>query len=225
MNKNMLDVFIEKIQNYSHLNSNQNFNVKNIFMQGEGIYILDEPPSVDIIRQFPDFKGEFGLLLINNIWFLTVSTQKSTYIPAELDSYISKGLVQFFAHSHPNDGTTANIFPSFPDLISSDAIDHKFYIISAYGITEVEITDAKELKFLDERFTNYVYDNHISYEDYQQNQFKYYMNFIESIGCKLKIISFDNKKKINEILKSKKLLQHDFWNKMAGTASYPGRKL
>ena len=51
------------------------------------------------------------------------------------------------------------------------------------------------------------------------------MNFIESIGCKLKIISFDNKKKINEILKSKKLLQHDFWNKMAGTASYPGRKL
>ncbi len=225
MNKNMLDVFIEKIQNYSHLNSNQNFNVKNIFMQGEGIYILDEQPSVDIIRQFPDFKGEFGLLLINNIWFLTVSTQKSTYIPVELDSYISKGLVQFFAHSHPNDGTTANIFPSFPDLISSDAIDHKFYIISAYGITEVEITDAKELKFLDERFTNYVYDNHISYEDYQRNQFKYYMNFIESIGCKLKIISFDNKKKINEILKSKKLLQHDFWNKMAGTAPYPGRKL
>ena len=83
-------------------------------MQGEGIYILDEQPSIDIIKQFPNFRGEFGLLLINNIWFLTVSTNKTTYIPVELDRYIEKGLVQFFAHSHPNDGTTANIFPSFP---------------------------------------------------------------------------------------------------------------
>lgn len=222
--KKMLDIFIENVQNYSHLNSNQSFNIKDIFMQGEGIYILDEQPSIDIIKQFPNFRGEFGLLLINNIWFLTVSTNKTTYIPVELDRYIEKGLVQFFAHSHPNDGTTANIFPSFPDLISSDAIDHKFYIISAYGITEVDITNAKELKFLDERFTNYIYDNHISYEDYQQNQFKYYMNFMENIGCKLKIIPFNHQREISEILSSKQLLQHEFWNKTAGTTSYPGRK-
>ena len=225
MRKNMSDIFIENIQNYSHLNRNQVSNIKDIFMQGEGIYVLDEPPAIDTIKQFPDFTGEFGLLLINNIWLLTVSNRKETYIPIELDNYISTGLVQFFAHSHPNDGSTANLFPSFSDLISSDAIDHKFYIISAYGMTEVDITNAQELEFLDEKFTNYIYDNHVSYEDYQQNQFEYYMNFMEFLGCKLSIISFEDQRKINEILSSKQLLQHKFWNKTAGTAPYPGRKL
>lgn len=225
MKKTMLDIFMEKVQNYSHLNSNQMINVKDIFMQGEGIYILDEQPPIDIIKQFPNFMGEFGLLLINNIWFLTVSNKNEAYIPVELDNFISKGLIQFFAHSHPNNGSTANLFPSDSDLVSSDAIDHKFYIISAYGITEVDIANAKDLKFLDEKFTNYIYDNHISYEDYKKNQFNFYMNFMETIGCKLNIIPFEEQKKISEILNSKQLLQHEFWNRKAGTTPYPGRKL
>ena len=141
--KNMLDEFIEDVQKYPHLNSNQILNVKEIFMQGEGIYILDEQPTIDIIKQFPNFMGEFGLLLICNIWILTVSDKKSVYIPIEIDNYISTGVVQFFAHSHPNDGTTSNLFPSFSDLIYSDAIDHKFYIISVYGLTEVDIKNDK----------------------------------------------------------------------------------
>lgn len=220
----MLDVFMEKVQIYSRLNRNQIFNIKDIFMQGEEIYILDEPPSIDVIKQFPYFSGEFGLLLINNIWFLTVSNRKVVYIPIELDNYIAKGLVQFFAHSHPNDGTTANLFPSFSDLTSSDAIDHKFYIVSVYGITEVDITNANELEFLDERFTNYIHDNHITYDDYQQNQFKYYMSFMEFIGCKINIISFADQKMISDILSSKYALQHEFWNKEAFEIPYPGRK-
>ena len=32
-------------------------------------------------------------------------------IPIELDNFISTGVIQFFAHSHPDDGTTANLFP------------------------------------------------------------------------------------------------------------------
>lgn len=220
----MLDVFMEKVQNYLRLNWSQVFDIKDIFMQGEGIYILDAPPPIDVINQFPYFPGEFGVLLINNIWFLTVSIRKAVYIPIELDNYISKGLVQFFAHSHPNDGTTANLFPSFSDLTSSDAIDHKFYIVSVYGITEVDITNANELEFLDERFTNYIHDNHITYDDYQQNQFKYYMSFMEFIGCKINIISFADQKMISDILSSKYALQHEFWNKEAFEIPYPGRK-
>ena len=92
-------------------------------------------------------------------------------------------------------------------------------------MTEVDITNAQELEFLDEKFTNYIYDNHVPYEDYQQNQFEYYMNFMEFLGCKLSIISFEDQRKIDEILSSKQLLQHEFWNKTAGTAPYPGRKL
>lgn len=224
MKKTMLEVFMEKIKNYPHLNSNQIFNVRDIFMKGEAIYILDEQPSIDIIKQFPYFMGEFGLLLINNIWFLTVSNKKEAYIPVELDNFVSKGLVQFFAHSHPND-TVAACFPSHGDLEASDAIDHKFYIISNYGITEVDIANAKDLSFLDEKWTSYIWGNHISYEDYMQNQFKFYMNFMETIGCKLNIISFDEWKKIKEILSSKQLLQHEFWNRTTGTTPYPGRKL
>ena len=68
-------------------------------------------------------------------------------------------------------------------------------------------------------------DNHISYEEYMENQFKIYMNFMEFIGCKLNIIPYENTKQISEILSSKQLLQHEFWNKTIGTTSYPGKKL
>ena len=221
----MLDMFMENTKNYLHLNNNQLLKIKDILMRGEAIYILDEQPPIDIMKKFPEFMGEFGLLLINNIWFLTVSNKKACYIPIELDNFISTGVIQFFAHSHPDDGTTANLFPSFSDLLSIDAIDHKFYIISAYGITEVDITKAKDLNFLDERFENYILDNHISYEEYMKNQFKIYMNFMEFIGCKLNIIPYENTKQISEILSSKQLLQHEFWNKTIGTTSYPGKKL
>lgn len=223
--KIMLDVFMEKIQDYPHLNNNQLPNLKDIFMQGEKIYILDEQPPIDIMKLFPNFTGEFSLLLINNIWFLTVSNKKSAYIPIELEGYVANGSAQFFAHSHPNDGTTANLFPSFSDLMYSDAIDHKFYIISAYGITEVDVTNARKLNYLDEMFRNYIWDNHISNEEYQQNQFQVYMNFMESLGCKLNVISFDNKNEITEIINSKKLLHTEFWSRKAETTPYPGRKL
>lgn len=225
MSKNMLDVFMEDTKNYLHLNNKQLVKIEDIFMQGKAIYILDECPPIDIIKKFPEFMGEFGLLLINNIWFLTVSNKKVCYIPTELNGSISNGFVQFFAHSHPDDGTTANLFPSFPDLVSSDAIDHKFYIISVYGITEVDITNAKELNFLDERFNIYIWNNHISYEEYMKNQFKIYMNFMEFIGCKLNIIPYENTKQISEILNSKQLLKHEFWNKTIGNTPYPGKKL
>lgn len=178
-----------------------------------------------MIRIFPNFKGEFGLLLINNIWLLSISYKKETYIPTDLDNYIKNGLVQFFAHSHPNDGSSANLFPSFPDLEISDAIDHKIYIISIYGMTEVNVANANNLNFLDARWSNYISDIHISYEEYMQNRFKFYMNFMEYIGCKLEIISFDNYERIDEILNSKKSLRHDFWNKKAGITPFPGKKL
>ena len=113
MEKTMLDVFIEKVNNYPHLDKNQIININDLFMQGEGIYVLDECPPIEIMKRFPTYMGEFGLLLINNIWILTVSNKKECYVPDELDNYITTGLVQFFAHSHPNDGTTANLFPSF----------------------------------------------------------------------------------------------------------------
>lgn len=41
MEKTMLDVFLEKIQNYQHLNSNQICNSEKLFMLDEGIYILE----------------------------------------------------------------------------------------------------------------------------------------------------------------------------------------
>ena len=77
---------------------------------------------------------------------------------------------------------------------------------------------------MDERFTNYIHDNHITYDDYQQNQFKYYMSFMEFIGCKINIISFADQKMISDILSSKYALQHEFWNKEAFEIPYPGRK-
>ncbi len=225
MEKTMKDVFLEKVQNYPHLNSIQTCDSKNLFMMDEGIYILDDNPAVGMIETFPRFKGEFGLILINDIWLLSISYKKETYIPAELDNYIKTGIVQFFAHSHPNDGSTANLFPSFPDLETSDSIDHKIYIVSIYGITEIDITNAENLKFLDIKWSNYLSDIQIPYEEYMQNQFKVYMSFMEYIGCKLEVISFDNYEKIDKILNSKKLLQHEFWNKIAGSTPFPGKKL
>ena len=47
---------------------------------------------------------------------------------------------------------------------------------------------------------------------------------METIGCKLNVISFDNRRKINETLSSKQLLQHEFWNKIVPSTPYPGRK-
>ena len=219
----MRDVFIEKVQNYPHLDNNQIHNINDIFRQGEGIYILDGPPPIEVIKQFPNFMGEFGLLLINNIWFFTVSNKKACFIPIGLDNYISKGSVQFFAHSHPNDGTTANLFPSFPDLENSDAIDHKIYIISIYGITEVDINSAQNLNNLDERWYNYILDNHISYEYYEQSKYNVYMSFMEYLGCKINLISFDEYHKFEEILNSKQYLQDEFWNRKVGTTPYPGK--
>lgn len=225
MEKNKLNVFMEKILGYPHLNSNQVTDAKNLFLLDEGIYILEETPTVDMIKMFPNFKGEFGLLLINSIWLLTVSYKEEAYIPIDLDNYISKGLVQFFAHSHPNDGNIVNLFPSFPDLESSDAVDHKIYIVSAYGITEVDITNADCLKGLEERWEDYMSYKRFSYEEYVQNPFKFYMNFLESIGCKLNIISFEKREEIENILNSKQQLQHAFWEKKANTTPFPGKKI
>ena len=224
MEKTMRDVFLEKIEKYPHLNSNQMHDLEKKFMVDEGIYILEDMPSIQVLETFPKFKGEFGVLLINNIWLLSVSYKKETYIPSELDNYIKTGLVQFFAHSHPDDGSTANLFPSFPDLETSDSIDHKVYIISKYGITEIDITSAHNLKFLEAQWSNYISDMHIS-EEYMKNQLDVYRNFIEYIGCKLEIIPFSDCKKITETLSSKKLLQHEFWTKQAGTTHFSAKKI
>ncbi len=77
----MADVFLEKIKNYQHLNNNQTCNSKKLFMLDEGIYILDDAPTVDMIRIFLNFKGELGTLLINNIWFLSISYKKRPIFP------------------------------------------------------------------------------------------------------------------------------------------------
>lgn len=81
------------------------------------------------------------------------------------------------------------------------------------------------MNFLNERWENFISDAHISYKEYVKDSFKFYKDFIEFIGCKLNIISFDKSKEINRILNTKQQLQHEFWNRKAGTTPFPWKKI
>jgi hypothetical protein len=225
MPKNMRDLFYEKTEGYTSIELLDNTSLKDIEKLGEGIYILNKIPSIDLIKQFPyiyDSNGEVGLICIENIWLMTLSKKKQAYVPAELNGYITKGGVQFFAHSHPGEDSSAK-FPSFSDLNSCNSIDHCIYIINYKGLSEINISGVDNFFHLDEKWENFLQDEKILKENYELNKETVYNDFFNYIGCKSRIISFDNEKEIQTLLNDKMSLTCEFWDKELNFAPYPGK--
>lgn len=222
----MRDFLYEKIMNYKQINLSNDTKLEDLETLGTGIYTIDKIPPVNLIKEFPKIynsSGEVSLLCIENVWFLTVSNKKEAYVPIELDNYIRKGSVQFFAHSHP-DEKNGEQFPSFGDLQSCDSIDRKIYIISYLGIMEVDISNVENFEHLEERWESYLIDNKISFEEYKMAPERVYTGFLQWLGCNIKMISFNQEKEIDNMLKSKMMLEHEFWQITKEVTPYPGRK-
>lgn len=224
--KSIRELFMERISNYKSIDIDNIISIKDLEKLGEGIYIINKIPPVNLIKKFSNIyncSGEVSLICIENVWMITISSQKVAYVPAELDNYIRKGSVKFFAHSHPTEHNGEQ-FPSFNDLQLCDSIDRKIYIISYLGIMEVDISSVENFDYLEERFENYLWDNHISSKEYHSNPDKIFRGFLFSLGCNIKIISYEMENEINNLLQSKMHLEDDFWNISKEWTSYPGRK-
>lgn len=224
--KSMQDIFYEKIAGYQQVDMNNITTVNDLEKLGEGIYIINQIPSVNLIKQFPSIynrSGEVSLFCIENVWLMSISKRKAAYVPTELAGYVRNGGVKFFAHSHPEE-RDGEQFPSFPDLELCDSIDRKIYIISYLGIMEVDISKAEDFNYLDERWENYLIDSHISFKEYQDNPGQIVEGFLYSLGCEVNLIPYEKENEISELLQSKMNLESDFWKRTSERVPYPGRK-
>lgn len=136
------DFFYELIKEYPKFSISLKTNLNDIENLNDGIYEIDNIPSIDLIKTFPYFNnshGEIGLLCIEGRLLMLVSRQHYVDIPKQLERYQWKGKFQFFAHSHPFREDNMNSIPSIQDLASKDNTG-KIYIITTKELVEVTVT-------------------------------------------------------------------------------------
>lgn len=226
MEKSMREIFLEKVAKYPKLDLSVIKNISDLEEKGEGTFIIDDLPSVDLMKEFPkvfNSSGEVSLFCIENIWFITLSKNGFAYVPTLLDGYIKNGVSKCFLHSHPGEKPCIH-WPSFDDLEAIDSIDRKIYIISYLGITEIDIEHAENLDYINERWENFLLDEKVSLTEYQNNPDETMTRFLYHLGCKVRLISFDQKEEIYNLLKSKENLKNDFWDIRKEIVPYPGKK-
>lgn len=108
---------------------------------GVGTYTLESRPSVDFMRELPNFRNgsaEIGLFCVNGKWLIKINEGMETTLPDNLRAIQRDGIFQADIHSHPgvDPGSTQ---PSDEDLDHlSSTIDGKHYLISNSGMVEYQ---------------------------------------------------------------------------------------
>jgi len=210
--------FYKKVeQEFSKIESNQISSIKDLENIPDGTYQLDEPLSINVIKELPyfnDTNGEIGLTLIENVWLLSISRSHEIDCPQSIYRYVSNGLAQLVAHSHPGIiGYNCGV-PSFGDL-AFKAIDGYHYIIFDKGVAEINVSsiDPEDITILEDReiFFNLIMSGMgLTKQEYDQlDNLTLHDKIYDYIGLERRVISYEQ---FYDLLKEKTNLKNTFWN-------------
>ena len=147
-------------------------------------------------------------MLINNTWFLIISSYAGIAMPYKIHKYISNGVAQFCAHSHPYDGRfNSTNTPSVSDL-GSYSLDGLSYIISKEGFTEIDNSklDSNIIEYIEKVRNCYLGEK-------SSNEYILFMNSLyDLVGINRRKIAYTDIKQITDIISSKYDLKTSFWD-------------
>lgn len=215
--KKMRDILYEKVSRYNKIKISSDTTLQDLEVLGEGTFIIDKFPSVELIKKFPFIfgcKGEVALDYIESILFLTISKSNIVCLPCDIDGYVSRGC-QFSMHSHPSVGVYQR-YPSFNDIKYRK--HSKFYIMTDKFFLEVNSEKSNQTENIEEEFEKFC-DNGIIYDPNDPEAM--FEDFFASINIKLKRYT-DNEDIKNIILQSINK-QNEFWDKEVKETPFPGK--
>lgn len=218
MSKTMRDILYEIINDYPKVEINKNTSLQGLENLGEGTFIIDKFPSIELIKQFPlifDCGGEVGLNYIEGVLILTLSKKEYIEMPTDFYSYVSNGRSQFAFHSHP--AGPHSRYPSIGD-IEFHMYNDKFYIITDRGLIEVDVTQFDKGKNIKTELEKFMNNSTTAYEDSES----LYYYFYKSLNIEYKRYTEDEE--IKDLINKRISKKIDFWDKIVGTTSYPGKK-
>jgi len=218
MAKTMRDILYEKTNNYPKVEINLNTTLQDLENLGEGTFIIDKFPPIELIKQFPlifDCEGEVGLNYIEGVLILTLSKNGYVKLPTDFYSYVRNGAGQFVSHSHP--AGPHSRYPSIDD-IEFHMYGDKFYIITDQGLLEVDITKLDKEKNIEKELEEFMNNSTTAYEDSES----IYYYFYKSLNIEYKRYTDDDE--IKDLINKRIGIKIDFWDKLAGTTPYPGKR-
>ena len=210
------DYLHETLNGYPKLNITPAMTLKDIENIGEGSYVIDCLPSIELMSSFPmifDCKGEVGIDCLDGIWIMTISKNEYINTSGELFGYMTHNCFMFSSHSHPANGNHSR-FPSIADL---NFYGHTvFYIITDIGFLEVDTTKTGDMSDLENKFQTFLKTLPLTdYVDYINEKFYEYMNI------KTRRIPYNDISEIKRIIESSMDKRINFWNKPYKKVPYP----
>ena len=189
------DELLSIVKNYPRFYISDNTMINDIEKLNEGNYIINEFPSVNLLRQFPNFmnsNGEIMLLMITDILIMNVSKTNHSYYTGELMPLLKNGKSVFLnVHSHPFQDNNINVgVPSINDLKNGNSFNKLVYIIHDKGVLEYDVSliDNIDRDILDIMFWKFVFSD----EKYKNmNIYEQESLFYDSIGLKRRHLSFE----------------------------------
>lgn len=222
MQKTMRDILYEKINNYQKVEINSNTTLQDLENLGEGTFIIDKFPSIELIKQFPaifNCTGEVGLEYIEGVIILTISKKRTVNLPTDFRYYVYRGVSQFSLHSHPSVGPWER-YPSLKD-IEFYMRGNIFYIVTDTGLLEVDIASFDKTKDIEIEFEKFM-NGGVIYEDPES----LYYYFYKSVNIKLK--RYTEEEDIKNLINKNISRKIDFWDEEAKVSEiktpYPGKR-
>lgn len=195
---------LDMINNYPEFYLNDNTTLDDIENLDEGNYIINQFPSINLLKQFPNFlnnNGEIMILLINDKLIMNVSKTDRSYYNGELIPLLRNGNgVILNVHSHPFQDYNINVgVPSINDLKNGNSFNKLVYIIHDRGVLEYDVSsiDSIDKDILDIMFWKFIYSD----EKYKNmNIYEQERIFCDYIGLKSRQITVEEFYKISSNL-------------------------
>lgn len=204
------DELLNIVNGYPRFYINNNTKISDIEQLEEGNYIINEFPSVNLLKQFPYFmnnSGEIMILIIMGNIVMNVSKRGCSYYSGELIPILKDGNnILLNVHSHPCEDKNINVgVPSISDLKNCNSFNKLAYIIHDKGVLEFDLSSIENIDkdTLDMEFWKFIYSD----ENYKNmNIFEQEKLFYDNIGLKRRQITIDEFYKISsDLLKEKSI--------------------
>ena len=139
------DELLNIVNGYPRFYINNNTKISDIEQLEEGNYIINEFPSVNLLKQFPYFmnnSGEIMILIIMGNIVMNVSKRGCSYYSGELIPILKDGNnILLNVHSHPCEDKNINVgVPSISDLKNCNSFNKLAYIIHDKGVLEFDLS-------------------------------------------------------------------------------------